>query len=57
MVDKAQNTETLNTAITTLEDIVSNPSTPKNSDTRCHLARAAGFQIVRFAVAKLMISR
>jgi uncharacterized protein (UPF0147 family) len=30
MVDKAQNTETLNTAITTLEDIVSNPSTPKN---------------------------
>jgi len=30
MVDKAQNTETLNAAITTLEDIVSNPSTPKN---------------------------
>ena len=30
MVDKAQNTETLNTAITSLEDIVSNPSTPKN---------------------------
>ncbi|TLX79274.1 MAG: hypothetical protein E6L05_01130 [Thaumarchaeota archaeon] len=30
MVDKSQNTETLNAAITTLEDIVSNPSTPKN---------------------------
>jgi uncharacterized protein (UPF0147 family) len=30
MVDKAQNTETLNAAITTLDDIVSNPSTPKN---------------------------
>ncbi len=30
MVDKLQNTETLNAAITTLEDIVSNPSTPKN---------------------------
>ena len=30
MVDKAQNTETLNAAIATLEDIVSNPSTPKN---------------------------
>jgi len=30
MVDKAQNTETLNMAITTLEEIVSNPSTPKN---------------------------
>ncbi len=30
MVDKAQNTETLNAAITMLDDIVSNPSTPKN---------------------------
>lgn len=30
MVDKTQNTETLNAAIITLEDIVSNPSTPKN---------------------------
>jgi len=30
MVDKAQNTEALNAAITMLEDIVSNPSTPKN---------------------------
>lgn len=30
MVDKAQNTETLNVTITMLEDIVSNPSTPKN---------------------------
>lgn len=30
MVDKAQNTETLNATITMLEDIVSNPSTPKN---------------------------
>jgi uncharacterized protein (UPF0147 family) len=30
MVDKSQNTETLNATITTLEDIVSNPSTPKN---------------------------
>ena len=30
MVDKSQNTETLNTAISMLEDIVSNPSTPKN---------------------------
>jgi hypothetical protein len=30
MVDKAQNTETLNAAIITLDDIVSNPSTPKN---------------------------
>ncbi len=30
MVDKAQNTETLNAVITTLDDIVSNPSTPKN---------------------------
>jgi uncharacterized protein (UPF0147 family) len=30
MVDKAQNTETLNMAIITLDDIVSNPSTPKN---------------------------
>jgi len=30
MVDKAQNTETLNMAITMLEEIVSNPSTPKN---------------------------
>ena len=30
MVDKSQNTETLNAAITTLEEIVSNPSTPKN---------------------------
>ncbi len=27
---KSQNTETLNAAITTLEEIVSNPSTPKN---------------------------
>lgn len=31
MVDKkSQNTETLNQAITTLEEIASNPSTPKN---------------------------
>ncbi len=31
MVDKkSQNTETLNAAITTLEEIASNPSTPKN---------------------------
>ena len=30
MVDKSQNTETLNAAITTLDDIVLNPSTPKN---------------------------
>jgi uncharacterized protein (UPF0147 family) len=30
MVDKSQNTETLNATITALEDIVSNPSTPKN---------------------------
>ena len=30
MVDKSQNTETLNAAIIMLEDIVSNPSTPKN---------------------------
>ena len=31
MVDKkSQNTETLNQAIATLEEIVSNPSTPKN---------------------------
>lgn len=31
MVDKkSENTETLNQAITTLEDIASNPSTPKN---------------------------
>jgi uncharacterized protein (UPF0147 family) len=30
MVDKAQNTESLNATITMLDDIVSNPSTPKN---------------------------
>ena len=31
MVDnKSQNTETLNAAITTLEEIASNPSTPRN---------------------------
>ena len=30
MADKSQNTETLNQAITTLEEIASNPSTPKN---------------------------
>jgi uncharacterized protein (UPF0147 family) len=31
MVDKkSQNTETLNQAVTTLEEIASNPSTPKN---------------------------
>jgi len=30
MADKSQNTETLNQAIATLEEIASNPSTPKN---------------------------
>ncbi|MGI0008097.1 MAG: UPF0147 family protein [Nitrosopumilaceae archaeon] len=30
MDTKSQNTETLNQAITTLEEIASNPSTPKN---------------------------
>ncbi|MGH9999072.1 MAG: UPF0147 family protein [Nitrosopumilaceae archaeon] len=30
MDKKSQNTETLNQAITTLEEIASNPSTPKN---------------------------